>query len=122
MSSEASFRADERQLLEAIVAKRRPALNSVIREPMISSISLEVREELCDLLLDEFCETGRLGNDDPNARGLAIEELIDRTEPAQGVVIDAAGNRHGWRRWTTPRVELLERPPLSLTAMCCRTR
>ena len=34
-------------------------------------------DELCDMLLDEFTESGLKDDDEPNERGLAIEELVD---------------------------------------------
>jgi hypothetical protein len=38
----------------------------------------EQRDELREMLTDEFIETGLREDDEPNERGLLLEELIDK--------------------------------------------
>ncbi len=35
------------------------------------------REEICQVLLDEFCNKGLKADDEPNSLGLELEDLID---------------------------------------------
>lgn len=63
------------ELLLLIAAKRS------IQIPGFSNRTLDTteaeREQLIDLLTDEFIETGLNENDEPNQRGMEIEALID---------------------------------------------
>lgn len=57
-------------LLLEVVAKHRPGL-----QPL--ALSRQLVGDLCDAVMDEFCETGLLDTDEPNARGLSLEKVID---------------------------------------------
>jgi len=56
--------------LQEVIAKRKPELQSLKLEPSLI-------EELCDIVMDEFCETGLKDDDEPNNRGLKLEDLVD---------------------------------------------
>ena len=62
------------RLLEEVLKKHQAGLLSLIRE---DTISPEKIEELCDIIMDEFCENGLKPNDEPNQRGLELENLVD---------------------------------------------
>lgn len=63
-------------LLAEIIRKRSPRLESLLdKEVPLTTMD---RETLSEILGAEFCETGLGVGDEPNRRGLQIEELIDR--------------------------------------------
>jgi hypothetical protein len=64
-------------LLREVVAKHDPTLLSLIDYLGITEITEEEREKLRGLLASELCETGLAENDEPNQRGLLMDDLID---------------------------------------------
>lgn len=66
------------ELLSEVIRKRRPDLIGVLASIQPVQLTEYHREELRQLLTDEFTETGLRDDDEPNARGLLLEELIDR--------------------------------------------
>jgi hypothetical protein len=66
------------ELLSEAVTKHRPDLTHLITALPDEELSEDQREELRQAVADEFCETGLREVDEPNQRGLILEELIDR--------------------------------------------
>lgn len=66
------------ELLSEVIWKRHPELIGVLSSLQDGQLTEEQREELRQALTDEFTETGLRDDDEPNARGLLLEELIDR--------------------------------------------
>ncbi|MCV4732524.1 hypothetical protein OFB80_32045, partial [Escherichia coli] len=64
-----------RKLLAEVVEKRRPNMRHLVTSGMIEVSDSEL-DELFDIVGDEFCETGLEKNDEPNKRGLLLEDLI----------------------------------------------
>lgn len=64
-----------RELLAEVVKKRRPNMANLLTSEVMKVSDLEL-DELFDIVGDEFCETGLGENDEPNARGLLLEDLI----------------------------------------------
>jgi len=65
------------KLLHEVILKRRKTLLPVMDSLGIIKLSEEFREELREAVAEEFCEAGLNENDEPNKRGLLLEELID---------------------------------------------
>lgn len=65
------------QLLREIANKYKLDAAFVKSVEMGRSIELTDRDDLIDRLALELCETGLEENDEPNSRGLLLEELID---------------------------------------------
>ena len=66
-------------LLREVVNKRRQGLKWIIEDTanLKEVYPDDLKETLCQLITDEFCETGLNDDDEPNERGLALESLID---------------------------------------------
>ncbi|HET9846979.1 MAG TPA: hypothetical protein VFR68_00270 [Candidatus Dormibacteraeota bacterium] len=65
-----------RELLLEVLAKREPRLAHLVDEhsdPSLDDLSIVID----DAVGGELAETGFAENDEPNARGLALEDLID---------------------------------------------
>ena len=71
------MKIQELTLLRSIVGSRRPDLLPIV--DLIGSIPLstEQREHLRRTVSEEFIQTGTGANDEPNAQGLLLEDLID---------------------------------------------
>lgn len=63
-------------LLLEIVQRRDPPAHFLLDR--LGSLSDHERETLRSLLADELVETGLGPDDEPNARGIELEDLIDR--------------------------------------------
>ena len=75
------MKPEELALLAEIVAKRRPALSPLIREARERRLTQEAREELREVLTNEFCERVLKPDDEPNSFGLAVDDLIGVLNP-----------------------------------------
>jgi len=64
-------------LLQQAVARHKPELDQRAATIGIVPLSDEERETLREALTSEFVATGLEENDEPNARGLELEGLID---------------------------------------------
>ena len=58
--------------------KRNPDMIGIVASIQNVALAEDQREELRQTLTDEFIETGLRENDEPNERGLLLEELVDR--------------------------------------------
>lgn len=66
------------ELLSEIVWKRDPSMVGVVASLQDVQLTVDQREELRQAVTDELMETGLRDDDEPNERGLLLEELIDR--------------------------------------------
>ncbi|KGA96377.1 hypothetical protein AJ85_09700 [Alkalihalobacillus alcalophilus ATCC 27647 = CGMCC 1.3604] len=67
------------KLLEEIILKREPGLYSAIIENKLKNIDSDSGNHIRSILTDELLETGMDDSEESNinARGIAIEKLID---------------------------------------------
>lgn len=66
-----------RQLLVEVIEKHRPNMLGLVTSQNIELTDSEL-DEIFDVVGNEFCETGLKKNDEPNERGLLLEDLIGR--------------------------------------------
>ncbi len=66
------------ELLSEVIWKHRPELIGVLGSLQDVKLTEDQREDLREVLTVEFAETGLSADDEPNARGLLLEDLIDR--------------------------------------------
>jgi hypothetical protein len=66
------------ELLTEVISKRRPDLISLLASPQDTELSDSQIDELREAVADEFCETGLREDDEPNERGLLLEDIIGR--------------------------------------------
>jgi len=64
-------------LLNEALGKREPLLVRRVRDEGLASLTEDERSRLTGAISDEFTSTGLQPDDEPNARGLALEELLD---------------------------------------------
>lgn len=74
----ARLRPLERQLLSDVVSKWRPELLPLLDVIGHVKLTLEQQEELRQVVAMELVDTGLSQDDEPNPRGLLLENLIDR--------------------------------------------
>lgn len=65
-------------LLSEVVLKRNPEMIAIIASLQNVGLTDDQREDLRQALADELLETGLRENDEPNERGLLLEQLIDK--------------------------------------------
>ena len=65
------------QLLREAVAKHNPELLPLVGQLGVTPLTCEQREALRGAVSTEFCITGLREDDEPNQRGLDLEEVID---------------------------------------------
>lgn len=71
----ARLRAESTRLLQE-VAKRDANASPLVLAMQSRSLTMAERAVLCNILADELAETGLGANDEPNTRGLALDEVI----------------------------------------------
>lgn len=69
---------EELTLLREVLWKRQPVLLRVVNLLGESPLTDEQRDEIRNVLADELCETGLLPNDEPNQRGIALDNIIGK--------------------------------------------
>jgi hypothetical protein len=69
------FTDKETGLMLGIIKKRKPSLVDGFNK---SGFVQKHKEELIQMLLDEFCEKGLENDDEPNDYGKSIDDLIGR--------------------------------------------
>ena len=72
------LKLEETIQLREIIQKHRPSLLSILDSIGIIPLTDEQREEFRGAIADELLETGLNESDEPNQRGLLLEDLIDR--------------------------------------------
>jgi hypothetical protein len=78
MSTHTRLHESDLITLRRVVIRREPSLVGVVESLQHRSLTDGERERLREVLVDEFMEAGIGENDEPNAQGLAIEDLIDK--------------------------------------------
>ena len=78
MKTRASLKAKLTTLLGEVLRKRDPSMMTLVASSQHVELTDEQRDELRQILTDEFIETGLREDDEPNERGLLLEELIDK--------------------------------------------
>jgi len=73
-----NLRPDERELALDVLKRRDPDLADLVERHSPSELTVAQRQAIQLVIADEFIETGLQEDDEPNARGLALEDLIDR--------------------------------------------
>jgi hypothetical protein len=68
-------------LLREVIEKRAPELLPALREGSEVVIREDQKRVVQELIGDEFAETGLRDNQEPNDRGLVLENLIDVFSP-----------------------------------------
>ena len=71
------LKRESEELLKAVLAKRRPELLDLVDSQSEAEVDDVQLDELRLIVTDEFCETGLREDDEPNSRGLLLENLID---------------------------------------------
>jgi hypothetical protein len=66
------------ELLTEVIRKRCPHLIGLLASSQVTELTDFQRDELREAVTDEFCETGLREDDEPNERGLLLEDLVDR--------------------------------------------
>ena len=66
-------------LLVAVLRRRCPAILDKLNSPTLEPLTPDLRFKIRQAIGDEFIETGRGSDDEPNDRGLWLEEIIDWT-------------------------------------------
>ena len=72
------LRPEDLVLLRSTVQKRRPELLPLLDLFGVQLLTDDQREDLRDALLDEFLETGIRDDDEPNAYGRHLDDIIGR--------------------------------------------
>lgn len=65
------------ELILSILVRRRPELIPLLEVLTRRDLSMEEREALRDVIVDELVELGLDEDDEPTRYGLVLEELID---------------------------------------------
>ena len=71
------LKKESEALLRAVLARQRPELLHLLDSDSEAEVSNEQLDELRQIVTDEFSETGLREDDEPNSRGLLLENLID---------------------------------------------
>jgi hypothetical protein len=69
---------EQQKFLRETLMNRAPEFLNLLDSPEDVRLSANQRDELRQIVTDEFCATGLRENDEPNARGLVLEDIIDR--------------------------------------------
>ncbi len=77
MRRKAALNAQEMGLLREVVARRAPQMLSLLEVIGRRLLTEEEREELREVVLDEFLEVGLRRDYEPNAYGLQLSEMIE---------------------------------------------
>jgi hypothetical protein len=73
-----SLTKEQQKFLRETLMNRAPEFLNLLDSPEDVRLSANQRDELRQIVTDEFCATGLRENDEPNARGLVLEDIIDR--------------------------------------------
>lgn len=65
-------------VLREVVQDHCPDLLTILDSREDVALTEQQRDDLRQAVTDEFCQTGLKENDEPNQRGLLLEEIIDR--------------------------------------------
>lgn len=68
---------EQQQILREVLLNRSPDLLNLLNSSENIRLSESQRDELRQIVTDEFCATGLREDDEPNARGIILEDIID---------------------------------------------
>lgn len=71
------FKEREQELLREVLRQHARAREDLLAGVEANTLTNEQRGELCQLISSEFVRTGLDADDEPNARGLELESLLD---------------------------------------------
>ena len=71
------LKKESEELLRTVLARRRPELLDLVDPHSEVEVNNEQLDELRQIVSDEFLESGLREDDEPNSRGLLLENLID---------------------------------------------
>lgn len=74
----AEFNTDDFLLLREVLSKHRPDLLPILKLVGSNELPINRRGKLCDIVAGELYSTGLEADYEPNARGRALEDLIDK--------------------------------------------
>lgn len=72
----------QQALLKEVLGKKSEQLRDSVLD--LSQPPSALIGAICEILLEEFCETGLREDDEPNERGIALEALIDQLRRLTG--------------------------------------
>ena len=72
------LRPEEETLLRRVVSRRLPSLLRRIETLGVEPLNEQEKSLLWDAISDELIETGLRPDDEPNERGIILDDLIDR--------------------------------------------
>lgn len=78
MSDKSRLKAGEFDLLSKVIWQRNPSLMPLVHSLGKAPLTQEEREQLRDVLADEFVEHGLQPDDEPNEWGVKVDDLIGR--------------------------------------------
>ena len=64
-------------MLKDIISRRCSSLVDILKKIELGILTEAEKKSLIDVLTEEFCATGLDKDDEPNGRGVLIEDLID---------------------------------------------
>ena len=67
----------EKELLREVIQRHAPAREDLLAGIETNDFTREQRSELCQFIASEFVRTGIDTDDEPNARGLELEGVLD---------------------------------------------
>jgi hypothetical protein len=68
---------EQKALLREVIARQAPELLPMLPRAELNVLFPHERQQLCQLISHEFMQSGRRPDDEPNARGLKLEDLLD---------------------------------------------
>jgi hypothetical protein len=71
-----TMRLEDQKLLREVIWRRQPLLIPIIDAMGEAPLKEEDREMIRNVLADEFIETGLSGDDEPNERGIRLDNII----------------------------------------------
>ena len=65
------------ELLSEVIKQHCPQYENIIDNDAIKIQNNQIIDDLCNAISAELCDTGLDKNDEPNSRGLMLEDLLD---------------------------------------------
>ena len=72
-----SLPSEMEYMLKDIISRRCPSLVDISKKIELSILTEVEKKSVIDVLTEEFCATGLGKDDEPNGRGVLIDDLID---------------------------------------------
>ena len=94
------------ELLPEVIERREPGLLAALRSGSQVMIREDQKRAIQELVGDELCETGLRIDDEPNAHGLELEQLIDAFSP-YNLQVEGSDSSMNWTACTLNRSALV---------------